>query len=467
MSGNIEKTLRTILSASGRPLPTATGNPKLDKIATAVWVANQGRDTYQKVQAFYKQHTTWSVTVTQADEAYAPLQEWLVHNIPSKKQKNVIASTQTTYVTRTGVEVDKGKSFIDAYLEDSDSMVPKNQVVLSLANATPQKVTVGGYKVSVVTAEPDAGKAGLGEIRGGGGGGSTIAPRTRTTPMNNGKIVFYARSQAAQKAIFDLLSTLVETKNTTRKPSLWVADSWGGWRSQEAPLRKIESVVLKKGLKEEILGDLSKFLNDEKKYVNLGIPYHRGYLFHGPAGTGKTSMIKALAAELGLDLWYAPLGDLKEDSSLVDLIRSVKARGILLLEDVDSYAAAQDRESDDKSESDAGMGVSTSALLNALDGVVTPHGLITIMTTNHIDKLDPALIRNGRADKVVELGLPSLDEISELWNLFFPKSVGEIQGGTTIPGLSQAEVSEIFKSNWENPLAAKDALNSALALRLS
>jgi chaperone BCS1 len=79
------------------------------------------------------------------------------------------------------------------------------------------------------------------------------------------------------------------------------------------------------------------------------------------------------------------------------------------------------------------------------------------MTTNHIDRLDPALLRSGRADVMVELGLPHWTEVQNLWNIFFPDEapLGDEPEGFMDLGLSQAAVSEIFKRQWDHPDVAR------------
>lgn len=452
----IEKSVMAALArsriAGGAGGPVKTGNVKIDRLATGLWIAQQGKEWYDKASNKWREETTWTVTVEEKDTAYVPVQRWLLDNLPEKDQRNMLASTHTVYVQTDGTERigGRGDSLADEFDFDSSSRnrgKAESRVLLSLKEARMQTVMVGSHKVRVRVSSNEAPE-------------DDGRPR-RGAYMKNATIMFYCRSLAAKAAVVDTINGMVGGPDK-RKPSLWVADGWGNWRSQDAPIRKMESVILKDGIKEDIIADLKKFINDEPKYVELGIPYHRGYVFHGPAGTGKTSMIKALAGELGLDLWYAPLGDLKEDSSLVDLIRSVKARGILLLEDVDSLNAAKDRE--DKSEENSGAGISTSALLNALDGVVTPHGLITVMTTNHIDKLDPALVRNGRADQIIKMDLPAMNEVVQLWDMFFPKVDCPVESSDEVPGLSQAQFSEIFKSNWDTPDKAAEELVKALAV---
>jgi AAA+ superfamily predicted ATPase len=432
-----------------------TGHAGMDRLATGVWIGQQAKDWYDKGREKYRNLTTWTVTLEESDTAYMTVQQWLLDTMPETKQKNVTAQTRTVYIGDDGSQTIGSSSLYDDEFPGSGrrGSTSETRVVLSLSQSHKQIIFVDHHKVQVHIATPQE----LHDLEG--------RVRRRSSSVKTGKIVFTCRSVEAQHAVVDMLNSMVASRSK-RKPALWVADGWGNWNSQDAPQRKLESVILREGLKEDILADLRKFLDDETKYTELGIPWHRGYLFHGPPGTGKTSVIKAVAAELGLDLWYLPLADLKEDSSLIDLIRGVRARGVLLLEDVDAYQAARDREAEEgeeaKPKNPLAGGITNSALYNALDGVVTPHGLITIMTTNHIEKLDPALIRNGRADRVIELGLPTWSEISGLWDMFFPEQVGRLNphetGTFPDQSISQAEISEVFKRNWEDPDLAVDEL---------
>ncbi len=430
--------------------PKKTGNKWLDYASNAVYLGGQARDLWKDIAERHRKATTWTVTVEESDALYRAVQRWLLSEMPQQDSKYITASSQTFYVENGGEasEQDELSRMLDSSVGPKDGY-SETRIITNLNNAVDVEVDVDGHtiRVSVSTNRSD-------EAGGDDGRPTRRAPFSKV--KGNGKIIFNCRSVAAQEAVIKRLESMVAGRNK-RKPSLWIADSWGDWRAQDAPHRKMSSVILQEGVKEDLLADIRKFLSDERKYGDLGIPWHRGLLLHGPAGTGKTSLIKALTAELGLDLWYAPLGDIKEDSALLGLVRSVRPRGVLLLEDVDAYTAAQDR--DDKDGEGKG-GVSTSALLNALDGVVTPHGLITIMTTNHIDKLDPALIRSGRADRTIELGYPGWSEIQALWNLFFPNEIplGDEPENFQKLNLSQAGVSEIFKRWWEEPVVARKTL---------
>lgn len=169
------------------------------------------------------------------------------------------------------------------------------------------------------------------------------------------------------------------------------------WRTFGQPRRRreLDSVILDSGLKEMLTGDIRDFLNSSKWYYDRGIPYRRGYLLYGPPGSGKSSVIQALAGELDYNICILNLSEQTlTDDRLNHLMNHVPERSILLLEDID--AAFNER----KQVEDQGYvsGVTFSGLLNALDGVASADERLIFMTTNHPEKLDPALIRPGRVD---------------------------------------------------------------------
>lgn len=134
------------------------------------------------------------------------------------------------------------------------------------------------------------------------------------------------------------------------------------------------------------------------------MPYRRGYLLYGPPGTGKTSFVQAVAGALKLNICYLNLsGGRFDDDGLNRALNDAPAHSIILLEDIDGIFVEREAVSVQKK----GRNVSFSGLLNALDGVRSQEGRITIMTTNHREKLDPALLRPGRADVHVKLNYAS------------------------------------------------------------
>jgi len=196
------------------------------------------------------------------------------------------------------------------------------------------------------------------------------------------------------------------------------------WRQFGHPRqrRPIDSVVLGEGVGERILEDVQEFVKSVSWYRDRGIPYRRGYLLHGPPGCGKTSYITALAGELEYSICVLNLSDRSmSDDRLQHRLADAPENSIILLEDID--AAFVSRE--DSSVTDAaykGMNRLTfSGLLNAIDGVTSTEGRIVFMTTNYLDRLDPALIRPGRVDTMEYIGPCTLHQLTTMYRKFYPQ----------------------------------------------
>jgi chaperone BCS1 len=195
--------------------------------------------------------------------------------------------------------------------------------------------------------------------------------------------------------------------------------------------RGLASVVLQPGEKEHLLQDAAQFRRSKPRYEQLGVPYHRGYLFYGPPGTGKTSLVSALAAHFGLSIYVINLADF-HDRSLMNAVNQVPANSVLLFEDIDCMRGSRSRGGPDREpgtsgtttagakENAAANGVTLSGLLNVLDGFHAPSGVLFVMTTNHVEKLDAALLRPGRIDYKLYLGKASNQQKLELYRRFFP-----------------------------------------------
>ncbi|KAF2097625.1 putative mitochondrial chaperone BCS1 [Rhizodiscina lignyota] len=199
--------------------------------------------------------------------------------------------------------------------------------------------------------------------------------------------------------------------------------AWGmDWRPFGEPKRKrpLESVVLEEGVKEKILEDVRAFLEARTWYLDRGIPYRRGYLLYGPPGTGKSSFIQALAGELDFNIALLNVSERGlTDDRLNHLLTKVPPRTMVLLEDAD--AAFTNRRVVD-GEGYAGATVTFSGLLNALDGVASAEERIIFLTTNHVERLDEALIRPGRVDMTVRLGEATEGQIGQLWDRFYSEN---------------------------------------------
>ncbi|KAF9974122.1 hypothetical protein BGZ73_002592 [Actinomortierella ambigua] len=193
------------------------------------------------------------------------------------------------------------------------------------------------------------------------------------------------------------------------------SDRYWSYMGARTP-RAFHTVILAKGIKEALLDDISTFRRSAGWYRERGIPYRRGYLLHGPPGTGKTSFIIALAGHLGLSVCILNLSASGlDDQQLDQLMNDAPRNAIILIEDID--AALVEKK---PGETQAGKNnVTLSGLLNALDGVTAHEGSIMFMTTNHIKKLAPALIRPGRCDRKLLFDYADSHQVREMFLRFF------------------------------------------------
>lgn len=188
---------------------------------------------------------------------------------------------------------------------------------------------------------------------------------------------------------------------------------YGTCTTLKIPKREAATLCLPAGVFESVELRLREFCAAREQYERAGIPWRFGVLLAGEPGTGKTSLSHALASRLGLRIAVVTLADLESDQELVDVFQSVQDQAIVLIEDVD--CAFRKRKGADAE------GVSFSGFLNCIDGVMAPHnGRILVMSTNHADRLDPALIRPGRVDLRVDVPLLSRQDASDYADRIFP-----------------------------------------------
>jgi chaperone BCS1 len=218
----------------------------------------------------------------------------------------------------------------------------------------------------------------------------------------------------------------------------------------------------------------------------MGISYKRSYMFYGPPGTGKTSMVLALATEGKRDIYSLDLSKMNSDADLDQAFEQLPDTCLVVLEDIDAMGnTTHSREQKQKVEAPAKVvtpdtimealmvaggaeesrynnGVSLGALLNHLDGVGSNHGRIFVLTTNHPDVLDPALVRSGRVDMKIYLGLCSREQLRQLFVLYFK---GDPDAMDVIPVdiLSPADVSSCFQHFRGQPTLAIEELKRRIA----
>lgn len=191
--------------------------------------------------------------------------------------------------------------------------------------------------------------------------------------------------------------------------------------------RPLDTVILQKGVLDDLVADAREFLASEDFYNQAGVPHRRGVLLWGPPGTGKTTTIYSIAGELGLEIYSLSLSSsMVDDGILQAAASSIPKDGILLIEDID--CAFPNRDDDDENLKFAeasfhgrrrGSAVTMSGLLNFLDGVGSDEGKLFFATTNYVDRLDPAILRPGRIDKKIEYKLATPQQAHDLFVRWF------------------------------------------------
>ena len=192
---------------------------------------------------------------------------------------------------------------------------------------------------------------------------------------------------------------------------------WGGWQINRKSNRPISSIMLPPDAT-NLIDDLNRFIHAKDWYRDMGIPYKRGYLFHGPPGTGKSSTVEAIAGHLNLPLYLLNLSTVSNES-LEQAISGINNSGpcILLIEDIDTVVPSRENNAQQK--------VSMGTLLNVLDGVQAADSVILVMTSNRPEVLDNALTRCGRIDKWIEFGMATEEQIKLAITSFIPNTTLE------------------------------------------
>jgi chaperone BCS1 len=197
------------------------------------------------------------------------------------------------------------------------------------------------------------------------------------------------------------------------------------WRASSAcRVRPPGTVVLRDGVLDRLVADVRRFFDRQAWYTEIGIPYRRGYLFTGPPGNGKTTTVQVLAGVFGAPVCVLDLGNpMLSDEKLRVLMNTAPVGAFFLLEDIDALFRKRHRQvtpkTDEGEAAPPTAGITFSGLLNALDGVMAPSGRLVFMSTNHPEKLDPALIRPGRVDVRIEFPDADAGQARQMFLRFF------------------------------------------------
>ncbi len=184
--------------------------------------------------------------------------------------------------------------------------------------------------------------------------------------------------------------------------------------------------------KNKIVENIINFKNKTGIYSKEGISHKLGFLLYGPPGTGKTSFIKALSNEFQRNIISIPIGSIKTNKQFFDLIISKDKEFkimeyediIYVIEDLDAIQSIiidrsilNDFEKSNSIEYEDALNL--SEILNVLDGIIDTPGRMIVFTTNHIDHIDPALIRPGRIDILLKMDYLTFDIAVDMLNYYY------------------------------------------------
>ncbi|KAL6840727.1 hypothetical protein ACP4OV_029591 [Aristida adscensionis] len=322
----------------------------------------------------------------------------------------------------------------------------------------------------------------------GGGGGDKKAKSGGATPGGDREFLLELRFDAEHTAtamdryLPSIMQAAKEAEQRERELKICMNEGRAWYRMNHHHPATFGTLAMDPALKQSIVDDLDLFAKRRDYYRRIGKAWKRGYLLHGPPGTGKSSLVAAMANHLRYHLYDLDLSQVQSNTALQWLLLAMSNRSILVVEDIDCCCDAMSREGESKtplartgndggddgeinggsSDSDSPPAraapakpkpvdkVTLSGLLNCIDGLWSTSGeeRIIVFTTNYKERLDPALLRPGRMDMHVYMGYCGWEAFKTLARNYFLVDdhplFPEIQELLSAVEVTPAEVSEML-----------------------
>lgn len=241
-----------------------------------------------------------------------------------------------------------------------------------------------------------------------------------------------------------------------------------GWSYQgRLRLDADETLIIDPQVEKDLFGSIDYFVNNEEWYRKRGIAYKHTIILHGPPGTGKTSLMKRVARKYKRDLHILNLATHGRD--LVNLVGKLSPGDILCIEDFDDVKSLHRRKTEKKLElvdaeekkpeallMDSEIPLST--FLNVLQGIVELDDIIIMLSTNHLELIDPAVYRESRVNKLIEV-LPLKDpEVKRFIDTMYENPT--YNRNVVYPDVPASTLAGIFMEHPYDHLAFIDKLNT-------
>ncbi|CAI9782953.1 unnamed protein product [Fraxinus pennsylvanica] len=313
----------------------------------------------------------------------------------------------------------------------------------------------------------------------------------RPLPEEKRGFILRVKKKNRQVVLGSYLDFVMEKANEIRRKNqdrlLYTNSRGGSMDSRGHPWESVpfkhpstfETLAMDPEKKAEIMADLLDFANGESFYQRTGRAWKRGYLLYGPPGTGKSSMIAAMANYLGYDIYDLELTEVNTNSELRKLLMKTSSKSIIVIEDIDCSINLTNRKKNGGGSAnsggrknnhdaaspappgangeDGGSTITLSGLLNFTDGLWSCCGSekIFVFTTNHIEKLDPALLRSGRMDMHINMSYCSFSAFKILLKNYLEYEdtdlekpmLEELEGVVEVAEMTPADISEVLIKN--------------------
>lgn len=175
-----------------------------------------------------------------------------------------------------------------------------------------------------------------------------------------------------------------------------------------------------------MVDDIIKFIKEPEKYAAVGARMPKGLLFYGPPGTGKTLMAKAIAGEANVPFYAMSGSDFVQmyvgvgASRIRNLFNKAKKaeKAVIFIDEIDAIGKKRARNANASNDE---RDQTLNALLTEMSGFHDNSGIVVIGATNRLDTLDEALLRPGRFDRQIEIGLPDVNSRKKILSLHAKK----------------------------------------------